>query len=220
MHHAFGVSSANTANVESTKSKDGEDDSTQTVKREGAATKGGVRGVQDLTYPTTGESEQSCAVDGVQDQAAAVGVVVSGGARGDVGSQGSLCCGGCDSDSVSEKLLEGSGDASGGCHMHVHVPESLFLGMSGERMREVGEAVEGLRDVQRTDSLLYHECVSMVMMPCWLLTEVRMPFWQNLGYIYIFFMSKIVWILFAFDVYSDSVAMHAGAACAASGSEN
>lgn len=52
---------------------------------------------------------------------------------------------------------------------------SKLLGMEGEEMRRRADALEAVVDVHRSDSQMYHEIVSLVSMPSWLLTEVISP---------------------------------------------
>jgi hypothetical protein len=51
---------------------------------------------------------------------------------------------------------------------------SSLLGIEGEETRRRADALEGLVDVHRTDSQMYHEFVSLVSMPSWLLDEARL----------------------------------------------
>ena len=53
---------------------------------------------------------------------------------------------------------------------------SKLLGVEGEETRRRADALEAVVDVHRSDGQMYHEFVSLVSMPSWLLTEVRMRF--------------------------------------------
>lgn len=50
---------------------------------------------------------------------------------------------------------------------------SRLLGVNGEETRKCEDALEQVVDVHRSDGKMYHEYVSHVAMPSWLLTEVR-----------------------------------------------
>jgi hypothetical protein len=56
--------------------------------------------------------------------------------------------------------------------LEASVQLSKLLGIEGEETRKRADALEAIVDVHRSDSQMYHEFVSLVSMPSWLLTEV------------------------------------------------
>lgn len=74
---------------------------------------------------------------------------------------------------ASESPPEGSSAEASraeGSSERMNVPE--FLGMSSERLQVVQGALQCLRDTHITDFCLYKDCLALLLMPCWLLTEV------------------------------------------------